>query len=250
MSNPLAAALPRPGSNAIVGALDADARRWLEGRASEVDLEAQRPLSAEEEGVDGLYFPLSCLICRLVTLPEGAAVKVSIVGRDGVTGLAALFQTSLSAFRTVVQLPGRALFLPKVEAARLLTFPGVAPMLLRYLLLLVGEASLTAACNRTHRAEERLARWLLLIGDRVGSDTFPLTHESLSAMLGVRRESVTIAASALRRVGAIEYKRATVAISDRAQLAKQACSCYRTVTENYARFLTSEIDARSGPSVD
>ena len=234
-------ALPPEGRNAIVEALGAQARRLLASRSSEVELDVQQPLSAEEEGGDGLYFPLSGLICRLVSLPEGPTVKVSIVGREGLTGTSALFGTSVSAHRTVVQLPGRALFLPRGEAARLLAIPGVATTMLRYQLLLVREASLTAACNRAHLAKARLARWLLLIGDRTGLHEFPMTHDSLSAMLGVRRESITLAASDLRRAGAIEYRRATVAITDRPALTRQTCSCYPAVTDSYVRFLTSEL---------
>lgn len=239
MTVELAEVLPPEGRNAIVEALEPEARAFLEDRLTEIELKGQQPVAAEEEGVDGLYFPVSCLMCRLVSLPEGATVKVSIVGREGMSGTSALFDTSVSAFRTVVQLPGRALFLPRGDAVRLFAFPGVKSTLLRYLLLLVRDASLTAACNRAHYAKERLARWLLLIGDRSGLDEFPLTHESLSAMLGVRRESITLAANELRSAGAIEYRRATVAVTDRAELKKQSCSCDAAVTESYTRFLTS-----------
>jgi CRP-like cAMP-binding protein len=248
MTAELQDALPPQGHNAIVEALGQNVRGSLEGSLSEVQLEVQQPLSAEEEGVDGLYFPISCLICRLASLPEGTTVKVSIVGREGMTGTSAVADTSVSAFRTVVQLPGRALFLPRSQAPRLLSLSGVTPILFQYLLLLVREASLTAACNRAHSAKQRLARWLLLIGDRAGRDDFPLTHESLSAMLGVRRESVSLSANELRTAGAIEYRRATVAITDRRELEEQSCSCYSAVTEIYARFLTAELQGSSGRS--
>jgi CRP-like cAMP-binding protein len=248
MSLELAAALPPEGRNAMLDALRVQAGSSLDDHVSEVALEPQRPLSAEEEGVDGVYFPLSGLMCRLVSLPEGATVKVSVVGREGVTGTSALLDTSVSAHRTVVQLPGRAIFLPRGQATSLLAMPGVAPLLLRYLLVLIREASLTAACNRAHRTKERLARWLLLIADRAGVEEFPLTHESLSAMLGVRRESITLAANELRTAGAIEYRRATVAISDRVELQTQSCSCYAAVTAGYVRFLTLEIHASAGRS--
>jgi CRP-like cAMP-binding protein len=241
MSSELTDVLPPQGKNALLQALGQAARSSLEDRLSEVELETQQLMSAEEEGVHGLYFPVSCVMCRLVSLPDGTTVKVSIVGREGMAGSSALVDSSVSAFRTVVQIPGRALFLPRNQAGQLLAFPGVAPILFQYLLLLVREASLTAACNRAHSAKSRLARWLLLIGDRAGRDDFPLTHESLSAMLGVRRESVTLAANELRAVGAIEYRRATVAITNRSELMRQSCSCYLTVTESYARFLTAEL---------
>jgi CRP-like cAMP-binding protein len=233
--------LPRDGTNAIWNALAARSRKAFENHSSEVELKAQDLLSAEEEGVDGLYFPLSCIICRLVTLPEGTSVKVSVVGREGMVGSPSLFGSSTSTFRTVVQLPGRALLLPTSQAQRLLAIPGAEQILFRYMLLLLREASLTAACNRSHPAKQRLARWLLLIGDRAEGDEFPLTHDSLSAMLGVRRESVTVSANELRRAGAIEYRRAAVAITNRPELENQSCSCYAAVTDGYARFLQSEL---------
>src|SRR5919106_338327 len=134
MTVDLADVLPPQGHNAILESLGHEAREALEGRLSEVELEEQQPLSAEEEGVDGLYFPVSCVMCRLVSLPEGSSVKVSIVGREGMTGTSALMDSSVSAFRTVVQLPGRALFLPRSRAAGVLDVPGVAPVFFRYLL--------------------------------------------------------------------------------------------------------------------
>jgi CRP-like cAMP-binding protein len=106
------------------------------------------------------------------------------------------------------------------------------------MLLLLREASLTAACNRVHGAKSRLARWLLLIGDRISADEFPLTHESLAAMLGVRRESVTVAANELRSEGAIDYRRGRILITDRSGLRSQACSCYGTIAQAYLGFLT------------
>src|SRR5918996_5536352 len=109
MSFELAQALPPEGRNAIVEVLRrSKARRLLDDRLTEVELSVQQPLSAEEEGVDGIYFPLSCLMCRLVSLPEGATVKVSIIGREGMAGTSALFGNSVSGFLTAVQTPRRA----------------------------------------------------------------------------------------------------------------------------------------------
>jgi CRP-like cAMP-binding protein len=238
-------ALPPAGSNAMLEALGRalgeKARRALEGRLSEVVLEGDQLLSAEEEGVEGIYFPLSCVLCRLVSLPEGTTVKVSLVGSEGMAGISALGEASMSAFRTVVQLPGQALFLPRDEARRSLDLSRLGKILFGYVHLLLRETSLTAACNRAHPARQRLARWLLLIRDRAGRDEFPVTHESLSAMLGVRRESVSTAANELRSAGAIEYRRATVAIKSLSSLRRESCSCYLAVTEGYARFLRNEL---------
>jgi CRP-like cAMP-binding protein len=245
MSADLRDALPPEGRNAMLEAvgrgLDKESRADLEGRLSEVDLEADQLLSTEEQGVEGIYFPLSCVLCRLVSLPEGTTVKVSLVGSEGMAGISALLDLSMSAFRTVVQLPGRALFIPAAETRGFVELPNIGTIVLRYVHLLLRETSLTAVCNRAHPAKQRLARWLLLIRDRAGRDEFPLTHESLSAMLGVRRESVSVSANELRSSGAIEYRRATVAIKNASLLKTQSCSCYLAVTEAYARFLQTEL---------
>jgi CRP-like cAMP-binding protein len=245
MSVDLRDALPPKGRNAILEALGRtlgkESRADLESRLSEVELEADQLLSTEEEGVEGIYFPLSCVLCRLVSLPEGTTVKVSLVGSEGMAGISALLGISMSAFRTVVQLPGRAVFLPTTGARGFVELPQLGTIVLRYVHLLLRETSLTAVCNRAHPAKQRLARWLLLIRDRADRDEFPLTHESLSAMLGVRRESVSLSANELRSSGAIEYRRATVAIKSASLLKTQACSCYMAVTEGYARFLQTEL---------
>jgi CRP-like cAMP-binding protein len=245
MPTDLRDALPPQGSNAVLEALGRamgdESRKALEARLSEVELEGDELLSSEEEGVRGIYFPLSCVLCRLVSLPEGTTVKVSLVGSEGMSGISALAETSMSAFRTTVQLPGRALFLKKSDARRFLDLSRLGKILIRYVHVLLRETSLTAACNRAHPAKKRLARWLLLIRDRAGRDEFPLTHESLSAMLGVRRESVTLSANELRSAGAIEYRRATVSIKSAAKLRKESCSCYQAVTEGYVRFLQTDL---------
>jgi CRP-like cAMP-binding protein len=242
MTGAFSAALPPNGRNAILDFLAPQSEGLLPRSLSEVRLEADQLLFAEEESVEGLYFPLSSVICRLITLPEGTTVKVSLAGREGVVGMPALIDGSWSSFRTTVQLPGRALFLPRAEAQRLLGLPGTAQLLFRYLLVLVRETSLTAACNRSHGATQRLARWLLMIRDRAEREEFPITHESLAAMLGVRRERISLSAEELRTTGAIGYRRGKVAITDGGELEKHACTCYAEITGGYVRFLGNDGD--------
>jgi CRP-like cAMP-binding protein len=242
MTGALGALLPPKGHNAILEALGPESGRILKGLLSEVQLEQQELLAAEEEGVEGLYFPISGVICRLISLPEGITVKVSLAGREGMVGGSALIDDAWSSFRTVVQLPGSALFLPRARAQRLLDLPAASEILVGYFLVLLRETSLTAACNRSHTATQRLSRWLLLLQDRADRDQFPLTHESLSAMLGVRRERVSLSAQELRSKGAIEYRRGQVAIKGRSALESEACSCYTTITNAYVRFLETELE--------
>jgi CRP-like cAMP-binding protein len=243
MASSLRAALPSEGRNALLESLSRAAGTALAGHLSQVGLETEQLLFAEDEGVDGLYFPLSCVICRLVSLPEGTTVKVSLAGREGVVGSSALTSNVGSTFRGLVQLPGLAAFIPRSAARNLLNLPAATQILFRYMLVVMRETSLTAACNRAHTASQRLARWLLMIQDRAEQDEFSLTHESLSTMLGVRRERISLSAKELRSKKAIEYRRGNVAITDRRQLEKLACSCYWEITDDYLRFLDGELEA-------
>ncbi|MBA3714921.1 MAG: winged helix-turn-helix domain-containing protein, partial [Pyrinomonadaceae bacterium] len=110
-------------------------------------------------------------------------------------------------------------------------------MLLRYVNSLIAQVSQTAACNRLHTVEERLARWLLMTRDRTHGDELPLTHEFIAQMLGTRRAGVTGAAIALQTEGFIRYSRGNITIIDRAGLEGFACECYKIVKKEFDRAL-------------
>jgi CRP-like cAMP-binding protein len=113
--------------------------------------------------------------------------------------------------------------------------PALQEALYRYMYALMAQISQTAACNRFHEAEPRLARWLLMTRDRVKSDRFPLTHEFLAHMLGTRREGVTAAASAIKRRKLIEYRRGEIRILDLKGLKTASCSCYQVIQTAFRR---------------
>jgi CRP-like cAMP-binding protein len=111
-------------------------------------------------------------------------------------------------------------------------------LLLRYTHTLFTQVAQTAACNRLHSIEQRLARWLLLTQERVARDDFLLTQDFLSRMLGVRRAGVSVAANTLRQAGLIDYHRGTMIILDRPGLENYSCECYGIVKAEYDRYLT------------
>jgi CRP-like cAMP-binding protein len=113
--------------------------------------------------------------------------------------------------------------------------PALQEALYRYMYALMAQISQTAACNRFHEAEPRLARWLLMTRDRVKSDRFPLTHEFLAHMLGTRREGVTAAASAIKRRKLIEYRRGEIRILDLKGLKTASCPCYQVIQTAFRR---------------
>ena len=151
------------------------------------------------------------------------------------TGLPAFLGAASNPLPTFVQVAGAFARLP-LAAFRAASAPGTAlhPLLLRFAQAYYVMAAQSAGCNRLHPVEERCARWLLLTHDRVGRDTFVLSHEFLGYMLGVRRASVTVAMGALQAAGLIAYHRGTLTIRDRPGLEAASCECYAIIHKAFA----------------
>src|SRR5580765_3836079 len=171
-----------------------------------------------------VYFPIDCLVSLLTAVDNGRVLEVGMVGNEGMVGMPMVLGIGESAVRALVQGGGTAMRMP---ASRFRTEFNknilLQRALFRYTHLLMAQVSQTAACNRFHEAEGRLARWLLMTADRLHTDEFLLTHEFLAHMLGVRRVGVTKAAEGLRRKKLIVYSRGHITILDRKNLEKTAC---------------------------
>jgi CRP-like cAMP-binding protein len=152
-----------------------------------------------------------------------------------------------SAARGLVQIPGRAARLSTRAFQRLLAEDaGLRDLSLRYTVALFEQAAQSVACNARHELMERCAKWLLMTRDRVGGQEFPLTHEFLATMLGVRRATVTIAAGMLQTAGMITYSRGRIAIRNAAALEGAACECYRVIRHRYSQLLDDTASASAG----
>jgi CRP-like cAMP-binding protein len=183
-----------------------------------------------------VYFPIDCLVSLLTAVDKRRTLEVGMVGNEGMTGMPFILGMGVSGVRALVQGGGHALRMP--AAPFRIEFDRNEPLrqaLFRYTYALMAQISQTAACNRFHEAEARLARWLLMTRERVGSDEFRLTHEFLAHMLGLRREGVTEAATALKRRGLIDYRRGKIQILDARGLKASACSCYQVIRTVYER---------------
>jgi CRP-like cAMP-binding protein len=175
------------------------------------------------------------LVSILSILNDGRAVDIGLIGKEGFVGtpLIAGFRSSLS--RAIVQVEGTAFSIAaKALPAILDRTPQLRLALQRYALVLELQMRQAVACNRLHEAYERLARWLLMAQDRLSSNSIPLTQELLAQMLGIRRPSVSLAASVLQRDGVIRYTRGIVTILNRPWLESAACECYRVVLQQAA----------------
>lgn len=188
--------------------------------------------------VEYVYFPHNALISLVTLMENGETIEVGLVGNDGMSGITALMGEETSPDRAIVQIPDGGMRMRldviKEEFRR---GGALQDLLLRYTRVHLKQVTQTAACNATHTVEERLARWLLMCHDRVGSDELKLTQEFISEMLATRRATVSTAASALQVEGLIHYHRGHIHIIDRKGLEEFACECYGAVTAEFDRLL-------------
>ncbi len=212
--------------NRILSSLpQADLER-LRSLLQPVRLRQKQVLPEAGAAIEELYFIENGLASVLTTMPDGAAIEVRMVGREGMTGFSYLLGAEVLPQQIIVQVPGdafrigAALFRPEFERLTQLR-----RSVLRFVNVADAMTSQTAACNRLHSVEQRCARWLLNACDRIGSDTMPMTHEFLSSLLGVRRSGVTVTAGSLQRSGLIRYNRGRLTIIDREALEALACEC-------------------------
>jgi CRP-like cAMP-binding protein len=174
-----------------------------------------------------VYFPSNCLVSLLTVTDRHNALEVGMVGREGMVGVALALGVAASPVRALVQGAGAALRMSSGRfAGALRRSPALQDGLHGYIHGLMNQISRTAACNRFHRVDGRLARWLLMTRDRLGAEEFRMTHEFLAAMLGVRRVGVTEAASGLQRGKLIQYTRGRIRILNGPGLEAASCSCY------------------------
>ena len=186
--------------------------------------------------VQDLYFPLDSCVSIVTNSKNGRGVEVALIGSEGLVGLWAALGAAANWHEAVVQLPGDLLKIKaEVFRAEMKRSDGLLEQLLRYTRYLLVQISQTAACNRLHRLEQRLARWLLMSHDHAKADEFCETHEFLSHMLGSDRSEVTVAAGILRKAGLISYRRGKVKILDLKGLEETSCECYRIVTNELDR---------------
>jgi CRP-like cAMP-binding protein len=224
--------------NTILKSLPDDVIQRLQLRM--VTLDNERRIEYPGEPIDNLFFVESGMASMTTTFLDGSQVEVGMFGFEGVIGISALMGTKLSLNRVYAQIDGCGYMGPiatgRLEFQRGGLFQTLA---LRYVQTQLVTAMQSAGCNARHNLEQRLARWLLLCADRAGSDTFRMTHEYLSDMLGTTRSTVSIAAAEAQKAGLIEYTRGFIRILDVVGLEARACECYRTIKkhlDSYAEF--------------
>ena len=222
----------RVQDNRLLASLPRKSYRGLLPGLAPVTLDFGHVLYEPGARIRDVYFPGNSVVSLLTVVDGHSALEVGLVGHEGMVGIPLALGVDISPVRALVQGGGAAMRMSAGAFRKALD--ASEPLqrgLLRYTYGLMAQITQTAACNRFHVVEARLARWLLMTRDRVGSRQFRLTQEFLSHMLGVRRVGVTHAASALQRRGLIEYERGNIRIMDNAGLLAAACSCYPLVRQ-------------------
>ena len=231
--------------NRLLAALPPEDLAWVRPRLERVELPVRHTLYAAHEPITAVHFPETGWVSMLATLENGDAAEVGLIGREGMVGLPLLLGTDHAPFEAMTQAGGTVLrldaaaFREELEARSTLR-----TLLLRYAMAFTVQVAQTAACNGRHHIEDRLARWLLMAHDRAEGDAFPMTHEFLSMMLGVRRAGITVAAGSLQKAGLIRYERGRMAITDRAGLEAAACECYGIARRAHDRLLGPSSGAK------
>jgi CRP-like cAMP-binding protein len=204
-----------------------------------VELKTHEVLHEPGEPIKSGYFLNSGMTSILTVLAEGKSVEVGLTGKDGFVGLPLIVGFKSGPTQAVVQIAGSAFRIgARGISQAVLQSPVLANRLQRYVQILAMQGTQVAACNRLHEVDERLARWLLMCQDRIGSNFVPLTQEFLAHMLGTRRASVTVAAGILQKAGLITYSRGHVNIVDRPRLENATCECYAIMQQQDKRWRT------------
>ena len=227
-----------PATNRLLETLPLKDREQLLLQCESVDLNFAEILYLAGEPMPHVYFPTNSCICQVRQLSEDSRLEVGLVGNEGMLGGTLLLGIDYAPFQALVQGAGSALristslFLEELQQS-----VALQEKLGRYLFVSITQLAQTAACNRYHELEARLARWLLMTHDRMETDNFYVTHLFMANMLGVRRVGITKAALSLQQHNLIRYRRGRITILDPTGLEAKACSCYRSDTQTYQHLL-------------
>ena len=225
-----------PVANRLLATLSKKDYQQLQPELTQVTLTFADILYEPGDTIRHVYFPEDSIVSLLAEVGERSTLEVGIVGNEGMAGLSVFMGVGVSRYQAVVQGGGTAMRMKAAALHKASERPGALRRLLhRYTHSLMTQISQSAACNRFHVVEARLARWLLMTRDRVGTDEFRLTQEFMSHMLGVRREGVSNAAGVLQRNKLINYSRGHIRILDGAGLEAVSCRCYGIIKDETRR---------------
>jgi CRP-like cAMP-binding protein len=243
--------LSHPTQNLLLAALSPPERERLFPHLQRVQMPLGKVLYESGDVLRHVYFPTDSIISLLYVMADGASAEISVVGNEGLIGVALFMGGETTPSRAIVQSAGHAYRLVGQRLKEEFHRNGAMQLLLlRYTQALLTQMAQTAVCNRHHSVDQQLCRWLLLSLDRLPSNQLTMTQELIANMLGVRREGVTEAAGKLQKLDIIRYARGRITVLDRPRLEERCCECYAVVKKETDRLLPPASDqARLQPGM-
>jgi CRP-like cAMP-binding protein len=241
--------------NTLLAALPEGEYARLSAHLERVRLSPGEILYESGRPLQHVYFPTTAMVSLLYIMENGAAAEIAEIGNEGMVGIALVMGGDAMPNRAMALCAGTAyrlksrLLMNEINRTGGRRVGTLQHLLLRYSQALMTQVSQNAACNRHHSMEQQLCRWLLTCLDRSASNQLDMTHELIANTLGVRRESITVAAGRLQHEGLIRYRRGHISVLDRKGIENRACECYRTVKSELERLLPFADDNRVAAAV-
>ncbi|MFZ3153423.1 Crp/Fnr family transcriptional regulator [Pseudomonas sp.] len=233
---------PRPQQNHLLYALPTEVLERLLPHLEWVDMPLGMVLYESGDTLRHVYFPTDAIVSLLYVMESGASAEISVVGNDGVIGVALFMGGESTTSRAIVRSAGSAYRVSGKRFKEEFNRHGeMLYLMLRYSQALITQMAQTAVCNRHHAIDQQLCRWLLLSLDRLSGSQLAMTQELIANMLGVRREGVNEAAGKLHRQGVIDYSRGLISVLDRDKLESLCCECYAAVKRETDRLLPYKV---------
>jgi CRP-like cAMP-binding protein len=197
--------------------------------------EREQVLMDADSALEHVFFPDSGVVSVVAVYADGSIIEMATIGREGCTGMQAVFGAETSSVRLLVQIPGDAARISRAAFTRAMgSMPSFEGLMYAYVQAFMEQVMVSVACNGAHSLKQRLARWLLMMRDRADDDSLQITQNLLGEMLGVQRPTITNAARELERAGLIARGRRQVTILDRQRLTAASCECYQLVRSRVA----------------
>jgi CRP-like cAMP-binding protein len=221
--------------NRLLLALPPRHLRQLMPDLEDVPCHREQVLLDADGSLDDIFFPHEGVVSVMAVYSDGATIEMATIGREGCTGVQAVFGAKVSSVRLFVQLPGTAAKMSRAAFTRAMTsIPAFRGLMYAYVHAFMEQVMVSVACNGAHKLKQRLARWLLMMRDRSDDDVMPLSQNLLAEMLGVQRPTVTNIVRDLEREGSIKRARRQLTLIDRQKLIGASCECYQLVRERLA----------------
>jgi CRP-like cAMP-binding protein len=224
--------------NRLLLALPSPNLKQLMPELEQIRCQSEQVLMDADSSLDHVFFPDSGVVSVVAVYSDGSVIEMATIGREGCTGVQAVFGAKTSSVRLLVQIPGGAAKMSRAAFARAMeSIPSFRNLMTAYVQAFLEQVMVSGACNGAHSLKQRLARWLLMMRDRGDGDALPITQNLLAEMLGVQRPTITNAAGELEHAGLIERGRQQVTILNRQGLIEESCECYQLVRTRVALHL-------------